>query len=498
MSDSYAELMGAACRRFATRPAIDGCSYEQLWQRSMALAGALRSRGVRRGSGVAVLASNGPIFPAAMIACAALGARYTPLHPLGGADDQRLILDDAEAELLIFSADRFEPRAAAIAGGRALLRLGDGVLGESCEQALATAEPLRELCAVDPDEGFALSYTGGTTGVPKGVLRSHRTMRASALMCALGWDLPGELRFLVATPMSHGAGTMAGPVMLRGGSITCLDRFTPSELVEAVARHRITATFAVPTMLYALLEELGGARAPDELRSLEAVLYGGAPANPAKVEALIDALGPILMQFYGQTEVPNAVSVLPRDAHLRGSRHRASAGWALYGADVEIHSPDGERLAPGEVGELTVRSPAVMRGYWRRERQTRETLRGGRLYTGDVATLGEDGLITIVGRSRDVVISGGFNVYPGEVERAIAAIDGVRDVAVLGLPDPYWGEKVTAFVVCADGAALTEDAVRAQVRRAKGPVVAPKRVVFLESIPTTGLGKPDREALRHA
>jgi fatty-acyl-CoA synthase len=500
VTSSYAALMERACRRFAARVAFSGAlTYAELWERAMRLAGLLQAHGVGPGSGVAVLASNSPEFTVAMIACAAVGCRYTPLHPLGGAADQQYILADARVDVLVFSADRFEARARALVAARPalqlVLRIGEGSLGEPYDELVAAARPLPAPAPVRAGDDFALSYTGGTTGTPKGVLRSHATMIASAQSCALNWELPSALRFLIATPMSHGAGTMVGPVMLRGGTVTCIDRFSADELVDTVQREAITATFLVPTMLYALLEELGDGR-PPELDSLETVLYGGAPANPAKLEALVERLGPRFMQFYGQTEVPNAISMLPRDAHLRGERYLTSAGWALYGTDVSARSADGEPVAPGDVGELAMRSEAVMKGYWGREAETQAVLRDGWLYTGDLATIAEDGLITIVGRSRDVVISGGFNVYPAEVERVISALDGVRDVAVVGVPDSYWGECVTAFVVRDARSSITDGAIRDRVRSAKGPVASPKRVVFLDAIPVTGLGKPDRAALR--
>ncbi len=248
-------------------------------------------------------------------------------------------------------------------------------------------------------------------------------------------------------------------------------------------------------MLYGLLDHEDTARA--ELSSLKAVVYSGAPASPTRIAQALDVLGPMMVQAYGQTEAPNTILILDQSDHSDASSGRLhSAGRPAPGLQVALLDEGGRQVGQGDVGEICVRGPLVMDGYWNQPEQTEETLRGGWLHTGDLAHRDEDGFYYIVDRKKDMVISGGFNVYPREIEDVLSAHPDVAAVAVIGIPDTKWGEAVTAVVVPHAGRDPKAEELMALVRERKGPVHTPKTVVFVETLPLTSLGKTDKKALR--
>jgi fatty-acyl-CoA synthase len=283
-------------------------------------------------------------------------------------------------------------------------------------------------------------------------------------------------------------------VFLRGGTILLRDAFDPTSFLDTVRRERVDATFVVPTMLARLLDTLDGA--PADVPGLELLLYGGAPISVERLEQALAAFGPVLVQSYGQAEAPNTIAVLKRAEH-RSDRPDLlrSCGLPYAGVVVSIRGSEDEEVPPGEVGEVCIRGPQVMTGYLGRPEETSSALRGGWLRTGDVGFLGPGGHLTLVARSRDVIVTGGFNVYPGDVEVVLDSHPGVASCVVVGVPDDTWGEAVTAVVVRRD-AAVTAGELAALVRERKGPLHVPKRVEFVDALPLTMLGKPDRQRVR--
>ena len=302
--------------------------------------------------------------------------------------------------------------------------------------------------------------------------------------------------FAHVAPLTHASGAFVVPVLLRGGTNLVLGGFDPERLLDAIERDRVTATFAVPTMLYTLLD-LPGLNDRDT-NALRTVIYGAAPMHHARLEQGLEAFGPVFAQLYGQTEAPNQLTALTPDDHAdavaRGNTARlTSCGREVLIAEVRVAGPDGEEVPTGETGEIVARGPHVMLGYWNKPDETAETLRDGWLHTGDLARRDEEGYLYIVDRAKDLIISGGFNVYPKEIEQTLTAHPAVRDACVIGVPDEKWGEAVKAVVV-ADG--VGEDELRAWVKERKGSMMAPKSVDFVDAIPLTSLGKPDKPALR--
>ncbi|RYD27492.1 MAG: acyl-CoA synthetase, partial [Lysobacteraceae bacterium] len=304
-----------------------------------------------------------------------------------------------------------------------------------------------------------------------------------------------DQRFLCAAPISHAAGALIVPVLAAGGTVILQQGFEPGRFLQAVAQHRATMTMLVPTMIAAVLDH--PARERVDLSSLQLILYGAAPMATDRIRQAMNAFGPILVQSYGQTEAPSTVLLLDRDDHCHPDPAvLASAGRPYPGVRVSLLDDNDHPVVRGCVGELCVRGALVMDGYLRQPEQTAAVFRGGWLHTGDLARQDEHGFYHLVDRKKDVIISGGFNVYPKEVEDVIATWPGVVAVAVIGLPDDKWGEAVTAILVMAPDTVLDADALRASVRARKGAVATPKIIKVRDALPLTSLGKIDKKALR--
>lgn len=458
----------------------------------------LRARGLGPSDTIAVLSSNRIEVALVLFASAVMGLRYVPLHPLGGADDHAFIVEDAEVSMLVF-APKFSERARILTQRvpaiKHTLCLGRSDL---CDDLLALAttamsSPLIPRASAE-SIGFLL-YTGGTTGRPKGVLLSHRSMVTNTMIQMGDWDLPRHPRFLVVTPVTHSALTWLVPILLRGGTVVLQDGFTAQAFVEQVQRHRISMSFVVPTMLYTLLDSPEIVTA--DLSSLEMLIYGAAPASPTRLREALDRFGPILAQLYGQTEVPNTVTLLRREDHDSVHPERlTSCGRPCAGVIVALLDAEGNEVPIGEVGELCVRSPLVMSGYWKRPEETTQVMRNNWLHTSDLARRDAEGFLYLVDRAKDMIITGGFNVYPREVEDVLLTHPAVFQAAVIGVPDEKWGEAVTAYIVLRAEHEIDVETLQAHVRLAKGPVHTPKHLHFVESLPLTGLGKLDKKALR--
>lgn len=467
------------------------------------IARALMERGLRKGSAVAVLSMNLPETYLTQLATDLVGARYTPLHPMGSLDDHQFVLDDAEIDTLIYDPRFFSDRARAIRdGGYAgqIFSLGeDDVSEDLLALAAEQSDEIVEPAMVRGNDIATLYYTGGTTGKPKGVMHTYFGRWYTAAIGTGNRDRSPDLlpmKMLITTPISHAGGTSIGPMIMGGGSVVLADRFDPAGFLSLVERHRITHAFLVPTMIYVLLDYLRDH--PDiDVSSIEEFVYGAAPMSPTRLAEAIERFGPVFTQGYGQTEAGVGILRLGKAEHrLDRPDLLASAGRATIGVVAKILREEGTEADVGEVGELCLRGPFVMAGYWKRPDLTKETMRGDWLHTDDMGFMDGDGYITLVDRRKDMIISGGFNVYPSEVENAISELGEVSACAVVGTPDEKWGEAVKAFVVLQPGAQLTAAEVIDHVRERKGRVQAPKSVEFIDELPVTPLGKLDKKVLR--
>ena len=457
------------------------------------------AQGIRIGQGVATLSKNRPEVLFSMGAVMVAGCRNTPLHPLGSLEDHAYVLEDAQIDTLIFDpsfterAQQLQKRVPTLTrllsygpsdAGKDLVELSDTFAG----QRLAGPD-------VGPEDVSALAYTGGTTGKPKGVMNTFRASASMTQIQMAEWQWPDEVRHLVCTPLSHAGSSFFVPILLCGGSMVVLPAFEPGAVLDAIEQYRITTTMLVPSMIYALLEH--PRFADSNLSSLQTIYYGAAPMSPVRLQEAIRRLGPIFFQFYGQTEAPMTVCVLRKEEHDPEDLARlASCGRPVPWTRVGLLDDQGNEVLKGEAGELCVQGSLVMKGYWNKPEETAEALEGGWLHTGDVAREDEAGFLTIVDRKKDMIVSGGFNVFPREIEDIISTHPSVSAVAVVGVPDDKWGEAVTAIIVPRAGTTIDSGAIIALVKERKGSHYAPKSVEVVDSIPVSPLGKPDKKAIR--
>ena len=499
---TVAELIVAAIEKYPERTAFANdeatVSYRALGERISQLAQLFDHLGLVPGDTVAQLAVNRWETFAVVAAAYLRGLRSVTLHAMGSEADHAFILGDCGAKVLIVDAShraRGEALRAQCPQVRTWLAVGDLPGFDDLAAAADRFTPQRLVPWGDAEHIVRVAYTGGTTGRSKGVMLSNRALATNVVLDLAAKDWPAEVRYVCAAPISHGAGSMVTPTLVQGGCVTLLRGFDAGRFVEAIKRYGCNVTWLVPTMLYALLDS-GRAQEVDWSR-FHNLVYSAAPTSPARLRQALDTFGPILTQSYGQTESPNAIFILGRQDHVGLSDAQLAAAGRPYPlVRVSLRDEDGREVADGERGEICVRGPLLMSGYLNRPDETAAAFAGGWLHTGDIAYKDADGLYYIVDRKKDMVISGGFNVYPKEVEDVIAAHPAVAAAAVIGVPDPKWGEAVMAYVQLRPGATLEPEAVSALVREAKGAVAAPKRVAFVPALPLTALGKVDKKALR--
>ncbi len=488
----------APCIHLAGRVA----SYGEIRRKTSQLVQAQRSRGVGHGTRLAVLSKNRPEVLTNLTASLVNGCVITPLHPMGSLSDHAYVIGDAEVECLVFDADNFTERARELKERYPhliLLGLGPNDVGDDYTALADQFEPAPlEAPDVGPEDLCTIVYTGGTTGRPKGVLMPHRVWQAMTWIQMSEWEFPDELRIAVATPLSHAAMSLVAPVLLSGGAFYVMESFDPDGFFTLVEEHRITTTLIVPVMLYALQGHPRYATA--DMSSMETVFYGASPMSPAKLAQAIDDWGPIFFQFYGQTEAPMVITHLKKGEHDTDHPERlASCGRPVPWMHVALLDPDDQPVGPDESGEICTRGPLVMTGYKDRPDETAEALSGDWLHTGDVGRFDDDGYLYIVDRTKDMVVTGGFNVFPREVEDVLSTHPAVNAVMVIGVPDDKWGEAVKAVVVLQPGSepsdGLTTE-LQQLVKDAKGSQQAPKSIDYVDQLPLTPVGKPDKKAIR--
>jgi fatty-acyl-CoA synthase len=495
--------------RFGRKPAVlfDGAtlSYEDLARQSSALAAYLYTRGVGAGTPVALAMSNCPEFIIADQALIKLGAAKVPVNDMLSAQEIRYILDDSGSRLVIADAVMYEHidetasdvgreiilTVSRTSGGRNVAALGDALRQGA---ALAAASELDRVRPAGDDLGMIL-YTGGTTGRQKGVVHTQAGLSANMLAHVIEMCLGDDERLLVSTPLPHAAGLIAQAGLLRGATIYLERGFSADGAIDMIEEHGITFVFMVPTMIYRLLDR---AQARDAaLASIKTILYGAAPMSRPRLDQGLRMLGPVFMQLYGQSEAPDFLTRLTREDHIADDSQRlSSCGRRALLMDVAIVDDDDQRLPAGAVGEVVARGPYIMRGYHNMKEESQKALRGGWLHTGDVGWMDDDGYLYIVDRLKDMIISGGMNVYSTEVEQAVQRCDAVAHVAVVGVPHPDWGEAVVAFVVPAAGEGFSQARVTATCRELLAVYKRPKRIVVVQEFPLTPYGKVDKKALR--
>jgi fatty-acyl-CoA synthase len=495
-------------------PGVQTLTGRQVSERISQYVQAFEALGAGRGTPGALLALNRPEVLFILGAGQTQGYRRTSLHPLGSLEDHAYVLDDAEITTLVIDpVPMFVERALGllekVPGLTQVLTIGPVPheledVGKDLAATAATFDPQPlEAVLLPPDHIVSITYTGGTTGKPKGVIGTAGAMNTMTQLQLSEWEWPESPRFLMCTPLSHAGAAFFVPTVIKGGSLYVLPRFDPAEVLRTIEEQEITATMLVPSMLYALMDH------PDshtrDLSSLETVYYGASAINPVRLKEAIDRFGPIFAQYYGQSEAPMAISYLAKRDHVstsstNGFERLTSCGRPSAFLRTALLDEDGTPVEPGEPGEICVAGPLLAAGYWKLPEETAETFRDdGWMHTGDVAREDDDGFWYIVDRTKDMIVTGGFNVFPREVEDVIAQHPAVAQVGVIGVPDERWGEAVTAIVVLREGAELTDEVgaeIKQMVKDRKGGVQSPKQVIAADALPLTGLGKPDKKALR--
>jgi fatty-acyl-CoA synthase len=450
------------------------------------------------GTRVAFLTANRADSWCAGVAAQLSRLPITWLHPLGSLDDQMFQLEDSEAQMLVVDGASFRDRggelAAKATGLKTVFTLGPADYGVDLLAAVEAAGSATARCFAGPDDIATLNYTGGTTGKSKGALRYHREYGGFASAILADFEFPDPPRYLTVAPISHVAGTKVLPTLIRGGTVHMLKGFDPEAVFKTIERERINLTLFVPTMIYVLLDH--PALDKTDLSSLELLLYGASAMSPSRLVEGIERIGPVFSQLYGQTEC-YPVSVLRKADHdPRTPELFLSCGFPSAACEVKILDDNDQEVKTGEAGEICVRASHVMAEYWKRPEQTAETLKNGWLHTGDIARADERGYMFILDRKKDMIVSGGFNIFPREIEDVLSQHADVAMVAVVGVPDDKWGEAVTAVVVAREGAKPSEDELINLVKAKKGSAHAPKHVKFVKELPMTGVGKVDKKVLK--
>lgn len=481
----------SACLTMGTRT----LAYREVQELSWRVARALARSGVGPGDKVAILSANDPVAFACVFGISRAGAVWCPINPRNEAAENRELLSLFDCTCLLYQIS-FQPLVERIVPDLPELKTRV-CLDRETPTAIAFGEWLEKAGGAprepEPaDDTVMIAGTGGTTGKPKGVVLTGTNLEIMTALTLMSFPFAGRPTYLALAPLTHAAGVLCFPVMALGGEIVVMPAPDLGEFLVLIERHRVTHAFLPPTVIYKLLDH--DKLAATDLSSLQCLWYGAAPMSAARLEQAIGRIGPVLGQLYGQTEAPMMISTLaPREHfHADGSLARerfSSAGRPTPLVQVAIMDGQGNLLPASERGEIVVKSSLVMAGYYKNPSATEEVTRRGWHRTGDIGYLDADGYLYIVDRAKDMIISGGFNVYSAEVEQALMEHPAVRDCAVVGLPDETWGERVTAVLQLHEGRSVEASDIQAFVKARIGSVKAPKQVEFWPDLPRSKVGK---------
>ncbi len=479
------------------------CTYSELNARVNRLVHALTNAGVRKGDRIAVLQHNCLQYIETFFAAMKTGAVIVPLDYRLVTRELAYLLNNSEANTLIIGANYLNLASSVrseLSTVKNFFCIGQGAECMQSYDELVSLYPSTEPdIHVDESDLAMLLYTSGTTGSPKGVMMTHRNLAAATMNLMEPFQIRPDDITLHTSPFSHIAAIW--PLLTHcyaGSTNVVVERFDPRVVLEAIEENRVTTWNSVPTMILRLLEY------PDlksyNLSSLRWVAYGASPMPVEVLKRAILNLGNIFVQVYGLTEACLA-TLLPKEDHvIEGPedkvRRLGSCGKPISGCDVRVVNEPGKDVVPGEVGEIIVRGDSITYGYWKLPEETALTIKQGWLYTGDLATVDGAGYIYIIGRKKELIISGGENISPREIEEVIYGHPSVFEVAVIGVPDEKWGEAVKAVVVLRAGQAATEEEIRAFCRHNLAGFKVPKSVEFTESLPNTVTGKISRKQLK--
>jgi acyl-CoA synthetase (AMP-forming)/AMP-acid ligase II len=498
---NLAALLFDVARRLPDRPAVsDGSqawSYRKLAERAARVAGGLRARGLLPGDRVLLCLENCGEFFELLFGCWAAGLCAVPTNARLHPREVEYIAGNSGARLLVATpglAAALAPLAGSVDTLAQVISTGTAAYDD-----LLKGDPVRAGTATD---NAWLFYTSGTTGRPKGAVLTHRNLLFASQCYYADIDRLDERdTHLLAAPVSHGAGLYALPFLLKGAHQIVLPHFDVGAILDAIAAHPRVSFFAAPTMLTRLVH---APEVPDaDLANLKTIYYGGGPMYVADLEKALLLFGPRLYQLFGQGESPMTITGLDQHshadrAHPRWRERLGSCGVPRTGVLVRVVDDNDSELPAGEVGEVVTASDCVMAGYWDNPAANAETLRGGWLHTGDLGSIDEDGFLTLRDRSKDMIISGGSNIYPREIEEVLLRHPDLVEASVVGRPHPDWGEEVVAFVVAKPGAAVNDAALDALCLDHIARFKRPREYRFVDALPKNNYGKVLKTELRRS
>ena len=467
-------------------------TYAEVRQATFGIAACLAGSRIQRGDKVAMLSANSMRAFEFMFGVYRAGCIFVPLSAAAGAEELAHILNHTKTRVL--GVDALHRQVADDLKRRCPLLTTVVVIDDL---SLPPGEPGATSLPESLDEVVSIYSTGGTTGVPKCVEFTALTWDTMSANFHAALPCPDHPIYLVSTPMTHASGTISIPLFAIGATVVVTSEFRAGEALRLIERHKVTHLWLPPTAVYLLLDD------PDLKRrdcgSLQCFMYSAAPMSVAKLRECLEVFGPVMVQIWGQTEAPCFCTCLDQQDHVEamadGGKRLASCGRPMLFSPTAIMADDGRLCGANEIGELVVRGNLVTPGYHRDDATTRATIVDGWLHTGDVGYQDDRGFVFIVDRKKEMIISGGVNIYPAEVEQAVLAHPAVRECVVFGVPDEKWGEAVRAVVVLKTGASATDAEIRNLCRETL-KIKSPKVVEFRESLPRTPVGKIDRNAVK--
>jgi acyl-CoA synthetase (AMP-forming)/AMP-acid ligase II len=480
-----------------------GMSYAQALPQTHRIAAAMHANGYEQGAHVGILAPNSSIAFLTLLGLFRAEGVWLPINPRNAVATNVDLLTRFDGELLFYHTE-FEDEArqilAAVPGIREAVCInGNGGVGKSLD-AWSQGCPARyESGSVDMDATFAIFPTGGTTGKSKGVVMNHRCIHTMFQNCYSHFNYHDNTTHLVVAPMTHSAGLLGCMHFARGGTNAIMSKAAPDLICDAIAKYSVTHLFLPPTVVYMMLA------LPDvkerDYSSLQHFLVGAAPTSLGKLKEAIAVFGPVMTEAFGQSEAPAAITAkapwdyMDKDGQIN-ERRLASIGRPCVNNIVAILDEQGAEVPRGEPGEICLRGELVTPGYYKNPQATAEVREFGWHHTGDIGVMDEEGFITIVDRKKDMIITGGFNVFPNEVEQVLSTHSAVQDCAVIGVPDEKWGEAVKAIVQLLPGQECSEQSLVELCKQALGSVKAPKSVDFIDDLPRSPAGKVLKTDLR--
>ena len=469
-------------QKLAIKDQYRSFSYKEMIERAYALSAYFHEKGLEKGNRIAILMSNRLEHIELDVALALAGLVKVPLNYRLHPKEHQYMLNDSSPKLVIGDKSLIEPIGTSIE----VLSIG-----EAYEHAIQLNLGKQYVESVQEDDLFAIMYTSGTTGNPKGVMLTHRNMIAGALSLAQVCEVDYDDVIGHVAPLTHGSNFLSHVSWLYGSSQIVFDKFEPEEFVNDLKQEGVSVIFLVPTMVNLMIQH--PKFDPTQLSTLKTINMAGSPIAASKLEEALKLTGPIYAETYGQVEAPMCITMMPKKEL---STRLDSCGRVGTFVQVKIVDDEGNELKDGDVGEIICKGSLVMQGYWNNEKATNDTLKDGWLHTGDLGWKSPEGYVQIVDRKKDVIISGGVNIYPREVEEVLNLHAGVKETCVIGVPDDKWGENVVAYVVPNGKETVTSETLLALCAENMASFKKPKSILIVDELPKSSYGKILKREMR--